>query len=334
MNMESIKEKLPKPRLPDFCNLGTWLRVLLAANTLVLGGIVASGLPSTAWGEAFTEAAALAEPIILGSLTLLQGFARLRLRLPPLLSAGLVVVLVGCVAVVVSALLAPIFGDSSRPAALSMLSALLLLGYFDLAERARSPAVTEARLQALTARIRPHFLFNSLNAVLGVIRSDPRRAETALEELSDLFRALMRDNRELVPLSAEIALVRQYVGLEKLRLGERLQVRWEVDACPPDALVPPLMLQPLVENAVYHGIEPLEGAGEICIRFLRRGERLGLEISNPVAAGQTHEGNRMALANIRERLLLFFDLEADLDAGLRDGRYVVGISLPYRREGA
>jgi two-component system sensor histidine kinase AlgZ len=212
------------------------------------------------------------------------------------------------------------------------LSVAVLLTWFDLATRARSPAVTEARLMALTARIRPHFLFNSLNAVLGVIRSDPRRAEAALEELADLFRALMQDNRELVPLSEEIALARQYLELERLRLGDRLQVRWEIESCPADALVPPLMLQPLIENAVYHGIEPLGGVGEIYIRLARKQDRVVVELTNPRGSNGHSGGNQMALANIRERLLLFFDLEATLDTQSAADHYVVRIELPYRPE--
>jgi CheY-like chemotaxis protein len=148
-----------------------------------------------------------------------------------------------------------------RAALLAAFAAATLLYYFHLRAKAFSPAVTEARLQALTARIRPHFLFNSLNAVLSLIRSEPRRAETALEELAELFRALMRDHRDLMPLADEIALCRQYLDLEKLRLGDRLNVEWEIVDVPDDIKVPPLMLQPLLENAVYHGIEPAAKAG-------------------------------------------------------------------------
>jgi two-component system sensor histidine kinase AlgZ len=219
-----------------------------------------------------------------------------------------------------------------RALAWAALGALTLLGYFDLRARAQSPALAEARLLALTARIRPHFLFNSINAVLGVLRSDPRRAERALEEMAELFRALMRDNRDLVPLSDELALARQYLDLEKLRLGDRLQVRWEVDACPVDALVPPLMLQPLLENAVYHGIEPAEQAGELLVRMSSDRERLIIELSNPLVPGGDHQrGNRMALANIRERLMLHYDLEARLEIAERQGRYTVLIILPNRK---
>ena len=217
-----------------------------------------------------------------------------------------------------------------------MIAAASLLYYFHLRARAFSPAVTEARLQALTARIRPHFLFNSLNAVLSLIRSEPRRAEMALEELADLFRALMRDHRDLLPLADEIALCRQYLDLEKLRLGERLNVEWEIVDVPEDIKVPPLMLQPLLENAVYHGIEPSGETGTVRIRFARSRDELHIDLSTPCRGEKSAQsGNQMALANIRERLALFYDLEARLDTrsvDLPDGahEYRVHISLPCR----
>jgi two-component system sensor histidine kinase AlgZ len=178
-------------------------------------------------------------------------------------------------------------------------------------------------------------LFNSLNAVLGVIREDPRRAETALEELAELFRALMQDNRELAPLSDEIALARKYLEIEHLRLGERLRVKWEVSDCPPDVLAPPLLLQPLIENAVYHGIEPAPEPAEIVVKLSVQGERVRIEIDNPWLGEGNHRkgaGNHMALANLRERLMLFYDLEATLDSSVSDGRYRVRIDLPTRRK--
>lgn len=196
-----------------------------------------------------------------------------------------------------------------------------------------TPAMDEARLMALTARIRPHFLYNSLNAVLGTIRSDPRRAETALEEMAELFRALMHDPRELVPLSDEIALCRKYLELERLRLGdERVQVKWDIESCPPDALMPPLMLQPLLENAVYHGIEPMAEPGPITVGMRTTGAMLVIELGNPHETRHSHaKGNRMALANIRERLSLFFGDAAYLNAEMKEGRYEVRIVLPYQR---
>ena len=140
--------------------------------------------------------------------------------------------------------------------------------------KAYSPALTEARLQALQARIRPHFLFNSLNAVLSLIRRDPKRAELALEDLADLFRVLMSDGRKFVRLADEIAVLERYASIEQLRLGERLRVAWDIDNAPQDALLPPLVLQPLLENAVYHGVEPGTEAGEVLVQIGARQSRV------------------------------------------------------------
>lgn len=333
----SIKENPLSPRLPDFCNLGTWLRVVLAANGL---GLVAALLRSrelAALPNEFLDISVLLEPVLLASLLVLCLARRWLRRLTPAQAVLAVALTVMLLAAFYGMLLAPFSLDPVslwRAPFWAGLTATVLIVWFDLQTRARSPAVAEARLMALTSRIRPHFLFNSLNAVLGVIRSDPRRAEAALEELADLFRVLMKENRDLVPLSDEIALARQYLGLERLRLGERLQVRWDVASCPPDALVPPLMLQPLLENAVYHGIEPLEGPGEILIRLAREQQRLLIEIDNPCVRQAPGVGNQMALANIRERLLLFFDLEAELETKATPGHYRVSIVLPYRASGS
>lgn len=210
-------------------------------------------------------------------------------------------------------------------------AAILLTALMDLLERARAPALAEARLMALNARIRPHFLFNSLNAVLGVIRSEPRRAETALEGLAELMRVMMRENTNLALLSEEIALARQYLDLEKLRLGERLTVDWDTHRAPTDALAPPMMLQPLLENAVYHGIEPLPGGGVIKVQVAHMAGQVIIHIANPHTAEYRHRpGNRMALANIRERLALFFASSARLDTDQHGGIYTVTITIPYQ----
>jgi two-component system sensor histidine kinase AlgZ len=223
--------------------------------------------------------------------------------------------------------------DQLRFLAMSLAAAALLLGYFDLRGRALSPALTEARLQALQARIRPHFLFNSINAVLSIIRSDPRRAESALEDMAELFRAVMSDSRQLSPLKREVELCRQYLQLEALRLPERLIVEWHLDKMPEDALVPPLVLQPLVENAVYHGIEPLAGPGLVSINVYKSGSEVHMVLKNPYRGdSDRHAGNRMALANIRERLALHFDAEASLDTRVMGQTYQVHITLPYLTE--
>jgi two-component system sensor histidine kinase AlgZ len=213
---------------------------------------------------------------------------------------------------------------------LTLFSSGVTLAYFDLRARALSPAVAEARIQALQARIRPHFLYNSINAVLSLIRSEPRRAERALEDLADLFRVLMADNRTLAPISNEVELARQYLALESLRLGERLKVSWRIDGMPADALVPPLVLQPLVENAVYHGVEPSDAGGEIEIDVGIVDGQLVMSLRNPFPGGGRHSsGNRMAIVNIRERLQLHFDAEATMRSEVRDGTYRVTIRMPY-----
>ena len=335
--MRSIRGNPTLSGLPDLRKAGTWLQVLLVVNA---GALLATLAANREWRWFFTEfrdLAMLIEPVTLASLALLGLASTWSVRLPKWMRITVAVMLVLLVTAAVRSLYAamqlaaPDAAGFGRTALWTVIAVILLLGWFEISGRARSPALAEARLLALTARIRPHFLFNALNAVLGVIRSDPRRAETALEELSDLFRVLMRENADLVPLSEEIQVARQYINLERLRLGERVRVVWDMTACPPDPLVPPLMLQPLLENAVYHGIEPATQPGEITIRFERKDSRLRVELSNPIAAAdtQTH-GNQMALDNIRERLMLFFDLEATMTTQIDGDRFCVSIEFPYR----
>lgn len=331
----SINQNSYRPTLPDFRNLGIMLRALLMVNGMALAAALVRAESLGAAADAFTAAAAVVEPILLASLVLLyflnDGLSRLAYRggialvlAVPLLSTAVVhaagVRLVG----------AEQMGPAARHLAFSFAATAVLLGYFRLRSRALSPALSEARLQALQARIRPHFLFNSINAVLSLIRSEPKRAEQALEDLAELFRVLMADNRELIPLGQEVALCRQYLRLEQLRLGERLRVEWQVDNMPEDALVPPLVLQPLLENAVYHGIEPAAEPGVIGIRIYQRGDEVHAVLNNPYRQeGGHHAGNKMAFDNIRERLALHFDAEANLQTELRSGSYQVHITMPY-----
>src|SRR5258706_15153308 len=220
-------------------------------------------------------------------------------------------------------------------AAITVFVVGISLAYLDFRARALSPAVAEARIQALQARIRPHFLYNSINAVLALMRSDPRRAERALEDMADLFRVLMADNRTLAPIGEEVELARQYLAIETLRLGDRLRVSWRIDGMPRDALVPPLMLQPLVENAVYHGIEPATNGGEVAIEAGLSSGQLVIVLTNPFPGEGAHPaGNKMALANIRERLQLHFDAEASMKSEVAGGTYKVTIRMPYLTAGA
>jgi two-component system, LytTR family, sensor histidine kinase AlgZ len=211
--------------------------------------------------------------------------------------------------------------------------------YFELRTRANSPALVEARLQALQARIRPHFLFNSLNAVLSLIRTEPRRAESALEDLAELFRILMSDPRSMTTLEREIQLCHQYLSIEKIRLGARLQVQWQVeeisDIVLRKAQIPLLLLQPLLENAVHYGVEPSPEPAAIRIHISRVIDRIQIIVTNPYhASAAVPSGNHLALDNIRERLALLYDVEAQLATTVANGSFEVRLRLPYVKGGA
>jgi two-component system, LytTR family, sensor histidine kinase AlgZ len=330
-----INQKANPPGLPELRNLGTLLRILLAVNGAAVVTVFARESRWDALSQAWIETAAFVEPHLLLCVLLLYLLAPWLERLPYRTGAVAIMGLVLTAVLLLDVLLAR-FIDIGGPEVLrhvlfALIMSGILLGYFHLRARALSPAIAEARLQALQARIRPHFLFNSLNAVLSLVRTEPRRAETALEDLADLFRVLMKDNRQLMPLADEVELCRQYLDLEKVRLGDRLNVEWHVENMPRDALVPPLVLQPLLENAVYHGIEPSSGIGVIAVNiFLRRGEVHAI-LRNPYQlTGGHHGGNKMAMDNIRERLALHFDAEATLESRINRDSYEVHIRMPYR----
>ncbi|MDJ0834182.1 MAG: histidine kinase [Gammaproteobacteria bacterium] len=191
-------------------------------------------------------------------------------------------------------------------------------------------AESQARLQALQARIRPHFLFNSLNTIASLTHDAPARAEEAIENLADLFRASLQDDN-IVSLQREIELTQDYIDLEMLRLEERLQVNWAIEQVDVlDIMMPALTLQPLVENAIYHGIEPLEEGGEVNIS-IRQDNELLIEISNPNSERREEErrqGNRMAVKNITERLKLAFLGQANIEHVAENDLYKVTIRIP------
>jgi two-component system sensor histidine kinase AlgZ len=322
-------------RLPNFCNLGIMLRSLIIVNLLLVpAALLRAAQPGTVLQE-FMVLAAFSEPVLIVSLVALCAARRWLHALGYARSIAMLVAFELALAAVLWSVVGDLF-PQRRPMAFANMALLTLfvtgiaIAYFDLRARALTPAIAEARIQALQARIRPHFLYNSINAVLSLIRSEPRRAEHALEDLADLFRVLMADNRTLAPISNEVQLARQYLALETLRLGDRLKITWRIDGMPGDALVPPLMLQPLIENAVYHGIEPSEQGGEIEIDVGMEGGQLVMALRNPFPGGGRHSaGNRMAIVNIRERLQLHFDAEATMRSEVKDGMYKVTIRMPY-----
>ncbi|MGB7181226.1 MAG: histidine kinase, partial [Burkholderiaceae bacterium] len=331
------------PVLPDCCNIGTVVRVLLVVNVGAAAMLLVSsgGLVSALSG--FLRSALLVEPAAIGSLIILCPLRKLVNGTPRLaqwvtgLGVPFAVTLV--VALIVSSFLVPdlsgtaLIGWMVSRAIVAAVVAAALIEWLYLRTLSLQPSQAEGRLQALQARIRPHFLFNSLNTVLGLMRSNPRQAETTLENLSDLFRVFMKDSRELVPLDEEVLLCKEYLSIEKLRLDTRLEVAWHIEDMPGDALLPSLLLQPLIENAVHHGIEPRSETGLIDITIAKHGERIRADIVNPIAeSAPTKKGNQMALSNIRERLSLTFDVEGHLVTTTEDGLFRATVTFPYRKE--
>ena len=202
--------------------------------------------------------------------------------------------------------------------------------YVQFQWRQQLKAEARARIQALQARIRPHFLFNSLNTVAALTRTAPELAESAIEDLSDLFRASLNSSHEQSTLADELTLANRYLNIETLRLGERLSVQWNIDRIPQGVSMPPLILQPLLENAIYHGIERLPEGGRIHVEGDCQQNRVEINISNPVpdsGSGQ-REGNRIAQENIRQRLQIAFSGRSELLTSLEDGVYSVIIRFP------
>lgn len=209
----------------------------------------------------------------------------------------------------------------------ALLSAFMVAGLV-LRAKGRMPAATTARLAELQARIRPHFLFNTLNSAIALVREDPARAESLLEDLSELFRHALMDQGEAVTLSEEVALARHYLGIEQVRFGERLQVEWSIDASAGSARVPPLFLQPLVENAVKHGVEPSAVGARVKISTQRRGSLVVIKVTNTVPAGQGAPGHGVAQDNVRDRLRLLHDVQGQFQTALKDGVYQVRMEVP------
>ena len=222
-----------------------------------------------------------------------------------------------------------------RALAISAIVGILVLHYLYLQHlwRCQEEAENSARLQALHSRIRPHFLFNSMNTIASLTRSDPKLAEEVVEDLADLFRVSLGDAARPSSLGNELALARQYLSIEHYRLGDRLQVIWSLDEdLPEQASMPPMILQPLLENAVYHGIEPAPDGGRVTISAHYRRQRINLSIRNtlpPAHQTSQREGNQLAMENIRARLAGVYDLEASLTETIVDGEYQVRLVIPH-----
>jgi two-component system sensor histidine kinase AlgZ len=207
--------------------------------------------------------------------------------------------------------------------------------YLQHQQKIHIQAHANARIQALHARIRPHFLFNSMNTIAALIRTEPDHAEEAVEDLSDLFRASLGQNSQLISLSEEVQIARRYLHIEQLRLGDRLKVEWHLDELPDNALLPVLTLQPLLENAIFHGIEMIADGGEIQLHGSRHGKMLSIVITNPCLPPEQSRrsgGNQMAMDNIHERLQIAFGRHAGLKIQRQQRSCQLEIVFPFTEQ--
>ena len=316
----------------DACHVGVILRAVLFVETVMgAGAIYGAATPlDWLWRIAFLSAAAL--PGTLAWLLVACSLKRFLARLARPAQEAFGIALGALGGVFGSALLALAGFPGPTPwlaaAVTGALLAAALVTALVLRAKGRTPADTAARLAELQARIRPHFLFNTLNTAVALVREDPRRAETILEDLSDLFRHALAEPGESVTLAEEIALARRYLDIEQVRFGPRLQVEWAIDAAADAARVPPLLLQPLVENAVKHGVEPSAQGAQVRISTQRRVGTVVIKVTNTVPAGQGRGGNGVAQANVRDRLRLLHDVQAQFQTVLRDGIYQVRMEVP------
>ncbi|MEZ5465898.1 MAG: histidine kinase [Lysobacteraceae bacterium] len=308
----------PRAWLPDLCRLPALLTIMVAAESAIL---VLALTPSSKWDiPRFAGASLFAQWLALASGLLLCRGAALLQRLPVLLGAALAWLLPVAVAALGGLLLHVvdnqlqlgltlpqgqrgefIFGCAAVTAVVS--AATLHYFYVQQQWAMQIQAKAEAEVRALQARIRPHFLFNSINSIASLVRRDPPTAERALEDLADLFRAALGAGQGDATLDEELTLLERYLAVEKLRLGDRLQLDWRLaNDLPRDFAMPRLVLQPLVENAVIHGIARLEAGGVIRIEAFREGRELCIRVGNPTPPQAAPKGNAHAQQSIEQRL--------------------------------
>jgi two-component system, LytTR family, sensor histidine kinase AlgZ len=335
----TVLETVAAPRpssaaLFDVCHAGVVLRALLFVHALVAVGVMFVAATPSAWASLFAVGSAMALPGVLLWLVVTCGCKRMLAQLSPTL-AGVAVSALGALSGVAGWSLPLLAGadglDSVRwfaPALAGAGMAAAVYQWLRLRALAQVPADTTAQLAELQSRIRPHFLFNTLNTALSLVRHDPVRAEGVLEDLAELFRVALTETGEAVTLDEEVELARRYLAIEQIRFGERLRIQWDLDPAAGSARVPPLMLQPLVENAVRHGVEPAPDGGTVRIRTQVQRGRAVVSIANTVLDGSSNPGHGIALANVRERLRLMHDVAAQFDAALDGDVFRVKIVVP------
>ena len=321
----------PPAQLFDACHVGVVLRVVLLAEAMAGVGVMFAASGAMDWLLRFALLTGGVLPATLGWLIAVCACKRWLGRLPLAgqwgagLGLGALAGSYGCGLLALMGLFPPAWWASAAAGAL--LASLVLAGLLWRA-KARTPAATAARLAELQSRIRPHFLFNTLNSAIALVRAEPAKAEAVLEDLSELFRSALADPAESVTLAQEIALAQRYLEIEQVRFGERLRVRWRLDADADAARLPPLLLQPLVENAVRHGVEPSASGARLRISTQRRGASVVVKVTNSAPAGSGPPGHGLALANVRERLFLLHDVQAQFSTARKNGLFQVRLEIP------
>jgi two-component system sensor histidine kinase AlgZ len=330
--------------LPDFCDGDVFLRLLLVVELIA----IVFALVSFGGGSLFVHISLISVAMLwvgLGTAAMLclmtrQGWlgSQLQTTVTVFVIAVLMTLLVSLLSLGLGSVMN--FGPTARDVGFTLMRnlaiALILVGlalryfYLHWESDLRLKVQAQARLQALQARIRPHFLFNSMNTIASLTHDQPDLAERAIENLSDLFRASLAAESS-ISLAQELELTRSYIDLEALRLGDRLEVRWRLPEPQPTFSLPALTLQPLVENAIYHGVEPLPEGGTIELAIDQSDAGIEISISNPLMTerqSQHRKGNRMAVDNIRERLALAFDGAASMELSETESRYTVKLTIP------
>ena len=318
----------------DVCHVGVVLRAVLFVHAVMAVGVLYFAANVGDWLTLVASGSSAALPGVLLWLVVACGLNR-PLGAMPLTGQWIAAIGLGAIGGVVGSAPAWLLGgDALRPTPWLALAlsgaglAAVMFQWLRMRAQAMLPADTTARLAELQSRIRPHFLFNTLNTALTLVRLDPARAEGVLEDLAELFRVAITDSGESVTLDEEVELAKRYLAIEQIRFGDRLQVTWDLDPLAGGARVPPLLLQPLVENAVRHGVEPADAGGQIRVRTRVRLGRALVYIVNSVPDTPSRPGNGMALRNVRERLRLMHDVAAQFETRREAAVFRVQIVVP------
>lgn len=339
-------DKVPQAYLPDFCAAGAIFVVVLISELIAILLTIAAHTPP---GTFLTELAKMSLFILW--LALLSAAVLCKIRpwveefgkTQAFVISFVLLEILSLILAEIAFLLTGIYGEAViisdthgefilRTFAISSIVIALAMRYLYVSSEWRRSIVLEAqsRISALQALIRPHFLFNSMNTIASLTRSDPGLAEEAVEDLADLLRANLAGPKNRATLKEELEVAAIYQRIEKLRLGDRLNVRWNIGELPMRALIPSLTIQPLLENAIYHGIELLPEGGEITITGARKDTDLAIEIRNPLPADRSVKkgGNKMALTNIRQRFELAYGTKSSVSVKETVDEFSVKLIFP------